>query len=57
MVNGPVTDVNAIALDHHMYDNLCDRWHKRASGMQPYIRVYVEAVEEDYHAVGFMLRK
>ena len=25
MVNGPVADINAITLDHHLYDNLCDR--------------------------------
>ena len=57
MVNGPVADVNAIALDHHLYDNLCDRWHKRASDPQPYVRVHVGAFEEDYRALGFALRK
>ena len=57
MVNISVADVNAIALDHHLYDNLCDRWHKRASDPQPYIRVYVRAFEEDYRALGFALRK
>ena len=53
MVNGPVADVNAIALDHHLYDNLCDRWHKRASDPQPYVDVHVGAFEEDYRALGF----
>ena len=57
MVNGPVADVNAITLDHHLYDNLCDRWHKRASDPQPYVRVHVGAFEEDYRALGFALRK
>ena len=37
MVNGPVANVNAIALHHHLYDNLCDRWHKRTSAPQPYV--------------------
>jgi len=54
MVNGPVANVNAIALDHNLYDNLCDRWHKRTSAPQPYVRVYVRAFEEDYHALGSM---
>ena len=49
--------VNAIALDHHLYDNLCDRWHKRTSAPQPYVRVYVRAFEEDYHALGLAQRK
>ena len=57
MVNGPVADVNAIAVDHHLYDNLCDRWHKRASDPQPYVRVYFRAFEEDYRALGFVPRK
>ena len=52
MVNGPVADVNTIALDHPLYDNLCDRWHKRASDPQPYVRVHVGAFEEDYRAPG-----
>ena len=57
MVNGPVADVNTIALDHHLYDNLCDRWHRRASDPQPYVRVCVRALEEDYRALGFPLSK
>ena len=40
MVNGPVADVNTIALDHHLYDNMCDRWHKRASGHSRRITVW-----------------
>ena len=55
-VNEPVANVNAIALDHNLYDNLCDRWRKRTSAPQPYVRVYVRAFEEDYHALGFALR-
>ena len=57
MVNGPVADVNTIAVDHHLYDKLCDRWHKRASDPQPYVRVYFRAFEEDYRALGFAPRK
>ena len=57
MVNGPVANVNTITLDHHLYDNLCVRWHKRASDPQPYVRVCVRAFEEDYCALGFSLRK
>ena len=53
MVNGPVADINAIALDHH----LCDRWHTRASDPQPCVRVHVGAFEEDYRALGFAFRK
>ena len=50
MVNGPVADVNAIALDHHLYDNLCDRWHKRSSDPQPYVRVHVGAFDPRFRA-------
>ena len=57
MVNGLIADINAITLDHHLYDNLCDRWNKRASDPQPYVRVHIGAFEEDYRALGFALRK
>jgi len=57
VVNRPVANVNTITLDHHLYDNLCDRWHKRASDLQPYVRIYIGAFEEDYRALGFTLRK
>ena len=57
MVNGLVADINAITLDHHLYDNLCDRWHKRASDPKPYIRVHIGAFGEEYRALGFALRK
>ena len=57
MINVPVAEVNTIALDHHLYDNLCDRWHRRASDPQPYVRVRVGASDEDYRALGFTLMK
>ena len=57
IVNGPISGINAIELEHHLYDNLCDVWRKRASDPQPYVQVYIRALEEDYQALGFKLRK
>ena len=45
-----------ITLDHHLYNNMSDRWTRRASRPQPYIRLTLSANAEDYTDLGFKLR-
>lgn len=44
-----------ISIDHHLYNNLRDRWMKRPSQAQPYIQLTLTANTEDYKALGFKL--
>ena len=45
-----------ITLDHHLYNNMSDRWTMQASRPQPYIRLTLSANAEDYTDLGFKLR-
>ena len=45
-----------ITLDHHLYNNMSDRWTRRTSRPQPYIRLTHSANAEDYTDLGFKLR-
>ena len=42
-------------LDHHLYDNLCDRWVRQSSKPQPFIRVSASVDPQDYNKLGFTL--
>ena len=42
-------------LDHHLYDNLCDRWVRQPSKPQPFIRVKACVDPQDYDKLGFTL--
>ena len=46
----------SINLDHHLYDNLCDRWVRQASKPQPFVQVNVAIHQTDYKDFGFTLR-
>lgn len=46
-----------LPLAHHLYDDMCDKWVKRASNPQPYISLTLTTVREDYRALGFDLQK
>ena len=46
----------SIILDHHLYNNICDRWMQQASRPQPFIKLDICVVEEDYKALGFELK-
>ena len=46
----------ALVLDHHVYDQLSGTWVNRKSQPQPFIQLTVQAVPEDFHALGFPLR-
>jgi len=41
--------VCALALDHHVYDQLSGTWVNRKSQPQPFIKLTVQAVPEDLH--------
>ena len=42
-----------LPLDHHLYNQLSDTWMKQASKPQPFIRLTVDALHEDYNRLGF----
>ena len=44
-----------ISMDHHLYNNLCDRWMKRPSQAQPYVPLTITANMKDYEDLGFQL--
>ena len=44
-----------VSLDHHIYDNLCDRWVRQSSKPQPYITVHVSVSAEDFTDLGYQL--
>ena len=46
----------SIILDHHLYNNICDRWMQQASRPQPFIKLDICVVEEDYKDLGFELK-
>ena len=56
-ISGPGTadGERTLNLDHHIYDNLCDRWLRRSSQPQPFLDLDLSIAEEDYRALGFRL--
>ena len=49
--------LRTLRLTHHLYDDMCDKWTKRASSPQPYINFTLTNEREDYKALGFDLLK
>ena len=47
----------AIALDHHVYDQLSKMWLRRSSEPQPYVMLTVTPVGEDYTDLGWVPSK
>lgn len=45
----------SIALQHHLYNQLSDTWVKQSSRPQPFIKLIVKALPEDYEHFGFTL--
>ena len=41
-----------ISLDHHLYDQMSDTWHRRHSQDQPTVSLLARSVSSDYHALG-----
>ena len=41
-----------LRLTRHQYDDMCDKWTKRASSPQPYIHLTLTNEREDYKALG-----
>ena len=50
---GPPSNALAITLDHHIYDEFCGVWKKRASDPQPLVTVRVWADPADMRDLGF----
>ncbi|KAJ8349596.1 hypothetical protein SKAU_G00247260 [Synaphobranchus kaupii] len=49
--------LRTLPLAHHLYDDMCDKWMKRASSPQPYVNLTLTNEREDYKALGFDLLK
>ena len=49
----PVSRTLSVSLDHHVYNEFCKAWEKRASDPQPFIDVIVHAVHSDAQSLGF----
>ena len=49
--------LRTLRLTHHLYDDMCDKWTKRASSPQTYINLALTNEREDYNALGFDLLK
>ena len=45
----------AIALEHHVYDQLNDTWIRRASKPQPFVNLRITVCADDYEELGFRL--
>ena len=45
----------SVSLDHHIYDYLSDKWLRRSSRPQPFVRLLVEVRREDFKHFGFHL--
>ena len=41
-----------IVLEHHVYNEFCDAWERRASDPHPYLTIRVHAHPADVHALG-----
>ncbi len=50
------TKGKAIALDHHIYDQLNDTWVRRASRPQPFVNLRISICADDYEELGFKMR-
>lgn len=50
-------EFRTLPLAHHLYDDMSDRWTKRMSSPQPYVNLTFTIEREDYHALGFDLKK
>ena len=46
-----------IHLDHHIYDNMCERWIRQKSKSQPFVKVNVAIHPKDYQDFGFTRMK
>ena len=46
------TDGASLVLDHHVYNELCDAWEKRASDPQPFVNITIQALPSDAKALG-----
>lgn len=48
--------IQAIAIDHHLYDNLSRTWVQRQSQSQPFVTIQTFINADDYSALGFKIK-
>ncbi|GFO03106.1 retrovirus-related pol polyprotein from [Plakobranchus ocellatus] len=51
----PMSAASSPALDHHIYNEICDIWEKRTSDPQPLLNVTVQAFPSHIHALNINL--
>ena len=47
--------LHSVILDHHLYDNMCNRWSRQFSKAQPFIKLAMSTHKDDYQALGFTM--
>ena len=47
--------LRSVILDHHLYDNMCNRWSCQPSKAQPFINLAMSTHKDDYQALGFTM--
>lgn len=40
--------LHTLPLDHHLYNDMCDKWMKHVSTLQPYVNLTLTTEREDY---------
>nr|KAG5706167.1 hypothetical protein BaRGS_025789 [Batillaria attramentaria] len=48
-----MSHANSVSLDHHVYNEFCKAWERRASDPQPFVNVTIRAVPTDAQSLGF----
>jgi hypothetical protein len=47
--------LHSVVLDHHLYNNMCDRWFRQPSKVQPFVTLRVSTHNADYQSLGFTM--
>ena len=47
--------LRSVILDHHLYDNMCNKWSRQPSKAQPFINLAMSTHKDDYQALGFTM--
>ncbi|GFO41184.1 hypothetical protein PoB_006768900 [Plakobranchus ocellatus] len=48
-----ISQVHTVSLDHHVYNEFCKAWERRASDPQPFVNVTICAMPSDIQSLGF----
>ncbi|GFO15432.1 hypothetical protein PoB_004193700 [Plakobranchus ocellatus] len=48
-----ISQAHTVSLDHHVYNEFCKAWERRASDPQPFVNVTICAMPSDIQSLGF----